>query len=145
MSHVVNMQLSVDDLGSLQEAAKTLGLELVKGQTSYKWFGRFMGDAPLPEGFTKEDLGKCNHVIRLPGNDKAYEIGVVKNKSGSGFSLLFDFWAGGYGLEKAIGKDGGLLKQSYSVIRAKKEMLRKGHRVSTTKDAKGNMFLEFTT
>lgn len=144
MSHVAKVDLLVDDLSSLKEAAKVMGLEFTEKNT-YRWWGTHVGDFPLPEGFTKEDLGKCDYAISIPGKPDAYEVGIVKRRDGlPGYQLLWDFYAGGRGLQKAIGKDGGLLKQSYSVIRAKKEMLRKGHRVHTTKDAKGNMFLEFT-
>lgn len=150
MSHVAAVSLEIDDLPSLKEAAKALGLEFITNQTTYKWFGRFMNDysgenAAHLNGINPKDYGKCLHAIRIPGDSKAYEIGVIKRTDGKpGFQLVWDFWQGGYGLEKAIGKDGGLLKQSYAVMRAKKEMLRKGYRATTTKDAKGNMFLEFS-
>lgn len=141
MSHVADIELDINDLSCLKEAAKSLGLEFVE-QTTYKWFGRHVGDYPLPKGFAREDLGKCKYALRLPGDSKAYEVGVVERKDGKpGYQLLWDFWAGGYGLEKAIGKDGGLLKQAYTIMRAKKEMLRKGYRAKTTTDAEGNMFL----
>ncbi len=149
MSHVANVDLEIDDLGSLKEAAKAIGLEFMDGQTTFKWFGRFMNDyngqnAAHLHGINPKDYGKCLHAIRIPGNDKAYEIGVIKNPNGKGFTLVWDFWQKGFGLQDVIGKDGGLLKQSYTIMRAKKEMLRKGYRATTTKDAKGNMFLEFS-
>lgn len=149
MSHVASVELEIDDLPSLREAAKALGLEFVEGQTTYKWFGRFMNDysgndAAHLNGIDPSTYGKCLHALRVKGNPKAYEVGVIKDPTGKGYRLVWDFWQGGYGLEKAIGKDGGLLKQSYAVMRAKKEMLRKGYRATTTKDAKGNMFLTFT-
>lgn len=144
MSHVADMKLEVKDLHCLKECVKPLGAELVKADT-YKWFGRHVGDYPLPAGFTRDDLGKCDYVIRIPGNSQAYEVGVVKRKDGKpGYQLIWDFWQGGYGLEKVIGKDGGLLKQSYAVMVAKKEMLRKGYRVTSKKDAKGNVLLSFS-
>ncbi len=144
MSHVAIVDLEIDDLSSLKEAAKAMGLEFTDKKT-YRWWGHSVGDYPLPEGFTEADLGKCDYALSIPGNGRAYEVGVVKRRDGKpGYQLLWDFYAGGYGLEKAIGKDGGLLKQSYAVMRAKKEMLRKGYRATTTKDAKGNMFLAFT-
>lgn len=150
MSHVASVELEVDDLASLKEAAKSMGLEFVADQKTFKWFGRFMDDynganAAHLHGINPKDYGKCLHAIRIPGNDKAYEIGVVKRADGKpGYQLVWDFFQGGYGLQKVIGQDGGLLKQSYAVMRAKKEMLRKGYRATTTKDAKGNMFLTFT-
>lgn len=149
MSHVASVELEIDDLPSLKEAAKALGLEFVEGQKSYKWFGRFMNDysgadADHLNGIDPKTYGKCEHALRIPGNSKAYEVGVIKNPSGKGFRLVWDFWQQGFGLQDIIGKDGGLLKQSYAVMRAKKEMLRKGYRATTTKDAKGNVFLSFT-
>ncbi len=149
MSHVASVELEIDDLGSLKEAAKALGLEFVDGQTTYKWYGRFMNDysgadAAHLKGIDPKEYGKCLHAMRIPGNDRSYEVGVIKSPTGKGYTLVWDFWQGGFGLQKAIGKDGGLLKQNYAVMRAKKEMLRKGYRATTTKDAKGNMFLAFT-
>jgi hypothetical protein len=150
MSHVASVELEVDDIPSLKEAAKAMGLEFVENQKTYKWFGRFMNDysganAAHLHGINPKDYGKCEHAIRIPGDSKAYEIGVVKRADGKpGYQLVWDFWAGGYGLRAKIGNDGGLLKQSYAVMRAKKEMLRKGYRATTTKDAKGNMLLTFT-
>lgn len=145
MSHVCDMQLDIHDLAALEEAAKSIGLELVRGQTQYKWYGTHMGDYPLPAGFTKADLGQCDHTIRIPGHGEAYEIGVVKRKDGKpGFQLIWDFWQGGYGLEAKIGKDGGLLKQSYAAQATKKQMLREGYRSSTKKDMFGNVLLIFT-
>lgn len=144
MSHVCEMELEVKDLDALQEAAKAIGLELVRGQTKYKWWGHSVGDYPIPAGFTAQDLGNCDHALRIPGNPTAYEVGVVKRKDGKpGYQLLWDFYAGGYGLEKVIGPDGGLLKQSYAVMVAKKQMLRQGYRATTKKDAKGNVLLSF--
>lgn len=144
MSHVAEMELEVNDLGCLIQAAQALGLECVQ-KASYKWYGRSVGDYPLPAGVKAEDLGKCDYAISIPGNARAYEVGVVKRRDGKpGYTLLWDFWQGGFGLEEAIGKDGGLLQQSYAVMRAKKEMLRKGYRVTTSKDAQGNVLLSFT-
>ena len=143
MSHVATIDLEIDDLTSLQAAAEALGLTFSEKKT-YKWYGRSVGDYPLPNGFTEADLGKCDYAISLPGNSKAYEVGVVRNKNGKGYQLLWDFWNVGFGLEEKIGKNAGLLKQSYAVSRAKKEMLRQGYRASTRKDAKGNVILTFT-
>lgn len=144
MSHVATVDLDVNDLSSLKEAAKAMGLEFTEKNT-YRWWGYSVGDYPLPKGFTEQDLGKCDYAISIPNNASAYEVGVIKRKDGKpGYQLLWDFYAGGRGLEKAIGKDGGLLKQSYAVMVAKKEMLRKGYRATTTKDAKGNVLLSFT-
>lgn len=115
MSHVAKIKVQVKSLTALREAAKDCGCELVENVRTYKWFGKHVGDYPLPEGFTKEMLGKCDHVIRVKGADeRCYEVGVVKSKKHDGFELLFDFWARGYGLQDAVGKDGNKLAQAYS-------------------------------
>lgn len=124
MSHVSKIDIKPTDLAALKLAAKRLGGELVE-QKTYKWYGTSVGDYPLPEGFTAKDLGKCDFAIKFP--DAKYEVGVVKRKDGKpGYELLWDFWSGGFGLEKAIGKDGNKLKQSYGVEAAKRAAMLKG-------------------
>jgi len=127
MSHVVEMDVKVLDKELLIKAAVKCGLEVVE-RSSYKWFGTHVGDYPIPEGFTKEDLGKCDFALSIPGNDKAYEIGVVK-RNGE-YKLLWDFWQGGYGLQKQIGDNGDNLAQAYSNEVTKDELYSQGYQVS---------------
>jgi hypothetical protein len=141
MSHVSTFELEVNDLDALDSACKQLGLELVRGQKQYRWYGRSVGDYPLPAGFTEQDLGKCDHAIRIPGNPNAYEIGVVKNRNGRGYQLLWDFWQGGYGMQAKVGKDGEKLKQQYEVQHGVRHWQRKGYRVMTTTQANGHIQL----
>jgi hypothetical protein len=130
MSHVATIEIEIRDLDALDAAARSLGLELVRGQTTYKWYGRHVGDYPLPAGFTREDLGRCDHAIRVPGNNQAYEIGVVKRRDGRpGYVLLWDFWRGGYGLVEKVGENANRLKQAYAIEAAKRAAWRAGHRV----------------
>ena len=106
MSHVATIEIEIKDLDALEAAAKELGLELVRGKTSHRWYGRSVGDYPLPAGFTADDLGKCEHAIRIPGDDRAYEIGVCRRRDGkAGYTLLWDFYAGGYGMAAKVGGD----------------------------------------
>lgn len=141
MSHLVKMKHRVRDLEALREASKQLGLELVEKNT-YNWYGTSVGDFPLPVGFTKEDLGKCDYAIRIPDNPRAYEIGVVKAKEGTGgYELLWDFWNGGYGLQDKIGKDGGLLQQAYVTEVEIKEAYRNGYDVTRSMNEKGEVVL----
>jgi hypothetical protein len=129
MSHVSTIDVFVTELNELATAGKLLGMELVK-QDHFKWFGTHVGDYPLPEGFTKEDMGKCEYVLRLKGNPNAYEVGIVKRRDGQpGYTLLWDFWQGGFGLEAAIGKDGGNLRREYALAVGMRKMARKGFRV----------------
>lgn len=145
MSHVVDMELDIKDLELLEKACPKLGLEFVRDQTKYKWYGRSVGDTPLPEGFTEEDLGHCKHAIRVKGaGPNTYEIGVMKRKDGRpGYQLIWDFWKGGFGLQDKIGENGGLLKQHYTSLATKKQLLREGYRVTETVNKAGEMLLEF--
>ena len=108
MSHLAKIELEVTDLESLSIACRQIGLNLVRGKTSFKWFN---GD------------GECSHAIVVPG--ARYEIGLVLNEDK--YELQTDFFD--KGIEAAIGKNGGLLKQSYAVERTRSEALKKGYRV----------------
>lgn len=142
MSHVVDLGLLINDEKCLIEAAADVGLELRQKNTFY-WFGTSVGDYPLPVGFAKEDMGKCEFALGIKGNSKAYEIGVVRRRDGKpGYTMLFDFWAGGHGLEEKIGKDGGLLKQAYNTRVTMAEARRNGYRVQRTVDEEGYVTLD---
>ena len=108
MSHISKIELQVNDLGTLKQACSRLGLELIRGQKTFKWYGQD---------------GKCDHAIKVPGAN--YEIGVLK--AGNAFELNCDYYDPIIG--KAIGKNGGLLKQAYAVERTKSEARRKGYTV----------------
>lgn len=139
ISHVATVDLHIKDLDALAEACKRFGLELVRGQKSYRWYGKHVGDYPLPAGFKEDELGTCEHAIRIPGNTGSYEIGVVKRRDGKpGYSLLWDFFAGGYGLEEKVGTGCQKLKQAYSVTVAKRAAQKQGMRVQehVTSDGK---------
>jgi hypothetical protein len=96
----------VSDLAALERAARRCGLELVRGQAQFKWF---WGDTDyprlqLPAHFAQEYVaGQCDHAIRVPGNNEAFEIGVVPLADRSGYGLIWDSWRGGYGLEERAG------------------------------------------
>ena len=132
MSHISKMELEITSLVDLKQACKRLGLTFIDNQKNYQWYGTWVGDAPLPEGITTEELGHCTHAIKVP--ECLYEIGVVKK--GSQYILLWDSWSSG-GLEKKIGKDAGILKQAYSVERIKREAMLKRYRFSEQKVEKG--------
>lgn len=144
MSHVVSIKTKIQDLDALDAACAELGLELVRGQQTYKWYGTWVGDHPLPEGFTEESLGKCSHAIRIPGNPQAYEIGVVQDPNDpEAHLLLWDFWRGGYGLERVAGKDCRNLVQEYVFAVTEQQM---GHEWSIARETtpEGEMLLTLT-
>lgn len=115
MSHVVKVKTVIKSLSALKKAAERCGLEFVEGKKTYKWFGRFVGDSPMPENFCwtspatgkkygdgPYELGKCDHVLRIPNSNTAYEVGVYKTTDGN-HSITWDWWQGGNGLQSRIG------------------------------------------
>ena len=116
MSHISKIELEVKDLAVLSQACTRLGMEFIRGQKQFKWYGK---DAP------------CDHVIKVPGAD--YEIGVVRTNGR--YELQCDFFD--RNIEKAIGPNAGLLKQAYVVEKAKIEARRKGYSVMERKTKTG--------
>ena len=117
MSHISKIELEVKDLGTLKQACTRLGLNIIEGKKTFKWYGQ-------------EDF-PCDHAIRIPG--ATYEIGVVKN--GNLYELSCDYWDSAIG--KGIGKNGGLLKQAYAIERTKTEVRRKGYSIIEKKTESG--------
>lgn len=115
MSHITTVKTTIQDLDALKEACKSLGLDFKENQRTYKWYGRSVGDYPLPNGFKESDLGKCEHAISLKNKKDAYEIGLVKR--GNEYVMLWDFWQGGFGLEQVVGKDCSNLVDEYTNFR----------------------------
>jgi hypothetical protein len=114
MSHVTTIDSDeVYDLVSIIEMCKNERWAFLKNQANYAWYGRHVGDYPLPAGFTVQDMGTCTHAIRVPG--ASYEIGVVF-KSGQ-WRLIYDFYSAG-GLDSKLGQNAGLLKQAYGMAKA---------------------------
>lgn len=131
MSHVVQIELEIKDLDALAKSAEQLGLELVRGQQTYKWYGHSVGDYPIPNGFTANDLGKCEHALRVKGNPRAYEIGLVRTRGKVGsYTMLWDFYGGGFGLQEKVGDDAVKLQNEYAAQVSMRQMQRKGYRVS---------------
>jgi len=102
---------------------------------------RWEGHYPLPEGFSQEDLGKCDHAIQVPGAD--YEVGVVKSRQGAGYRLLWDFWFRG-GLTERLGRKAERLVQAYGVEKAKREARKQGFSVYETTRGDGTVRLTLT-
>ena len=133
MSHVTTINLDVRDLDALAVAAADLGGELVRDVSTFRWYGRSVGDTPLPEGFTVEDLGKCQHVIRF--KDAGYEVGICRRRDGRpGYVPLWDSWGPGRHIADRIGNDGGLLKQAYAVEVARKQLALQGFTVTRARN-----------
>jgi hypothetical protein len=153
MSHIATVDVVIKDLQSLERACKRLGLEFKTNQKTFKWYGRWMNDynaqdAAYKHGFQPEDYGKCEHAIGVPGNSKAYEVGVVRKDDGT-YALLWDFFAGGYGLMEAIGseqnpKGAGKLLQAYAIECAKKSAKKEGWNVKEVRGENGQIKLQLS-
>ena len=128
MSHISRIELEIKDLQSLKEACKRLGFEFCDNQQSYQWYGRWVGDIPLSEGITEDQLGRCDHAIKVPGAQ--YEVGVVRKDQS--YILLYDEWIKG-GLKAKLGVNAGLLKQAYIIETLRKEARQKNYRFHETK------------
>ena len=74
MSHISKIELEIRDLDSLKTACERLGFQFMKNQKHYRWYGKWVGNQPLPDGISEEDLGKCTHAIHIPA--ALFEIGV---------------------------------------------------------------------
>src|SRR5688572_5424194 len=143
MSHVTAIKTEIKDLNALATACQELGLELVSNQKTYKWYGRYVGDSALPEGFRKDELGRCEHAIRVKNaKGNTYEVGVVRRRDGrEGYTLLYDYWQGGFGLIDKIGNGAKTLTREYTLQAAMKKCRQKGMNVvrSTASNGKPMM------
>jgi hypothetical protein len=125
MSHVVSVDLLVTDLQAVEATCKELGLTFKRGQTHYRWWGRSVGDYPLPNGFKASDLGYCEHAIEVPGS--GYDIGLAKKPGSRGYTMLFDFFGVGRPIvEKLGGQALPKFVQTYGVLKATLEAKKKG-------------------
>ncbi len=112
-SHVVTVNVKITDLDALRAAAEHCGLTFSKADT-YTWYGRHVGDYPLPEGFKASDLGKCDYKLSRPDAPGAYEIGIVQREDG--FVPIFDFYGhSGRQLQKHVGSRGEKLIDRYGL------------------------------
>ena len=147
MSHVASVEIEIKDFEALKAACKTLGLEFRKGQKTFKWYGQWVGDysgndAAYKNGIDPKDYGKCEHAIGIPGNTQAYEIGVIQ-KDGK-YSLIYDFWQGGYGIEKVAGKGCKNLINQYAKEVAISKVKKLGYTVTEKTNADGEIEIEAT-
>jgi hypothetical protein len=129
MSHVTNIDIEISNLNALESAIQEMGGTFLRDKKNYTWYGRHVGDYPLPPGFTKEMLGKCEHAIGLGGTD--YQIGVVRNPAKpKTYTLLYDFWGPGEKLRSHFGDGLTKLKQMYGVHTATAAAKAKGYYVT---------------
>jgi hypothetical protein len=126
MSHVVSIQTLITDLDALRQAVAELGCTWHQGVKEYRWWGRSAGDYPIPAGFKAEDLGKCEHMIAVPGAE--FQIGVVRRRDGKpGWTLLYDFYGRrGQPIHDHLGEGLKKLSQRYTVCKTERELRKLG-------------------
>lgn len=134
MSHIATVEVRIVCLDALAIAAEACGLELVRGQTTYRWFGNVEAAGREYSDPARPDAGKCEHALRVKGDRNAYEIGVVRAAGGDGYQLAWDAYGGGKGLMALVASEAnrqgvGKLVQRYSLERARRELMGKGCRV----------------
>jgi hypothetical protein len=112
VSHITKIKIEVRSLPALIRAAQACGLEFREGQKTHKWYGRFLGD--YKSDIPREQMGNCDHALGIPGKPTAYEVGIKLQDNGS-YSLMWDFFEGGYGLQDAIGENGARLISEYAI------------------------------
>lgn len=140
MSHISTVEVFVSDLAALKEACTERGWVFHEGKRTYRYYGQWVDDTPLPHGFFTEEeeylrvlgmskaercrymnerLGKCDHAISIPGC--TYEIGVKARGDGT-YTLVWDFWGSG-GLMNALGGSSApVLMQAYASAKVKAEV-----------------------
>lgn len=139
MSHITEIKTRIRELDDLETAAGACDGVMVRGQTTHRTYGRFIGDSREGQQFVDEHgaaaIGKCEHAIRLKthtGTD--YEVGVVRALDGDGYSLVYDSWGPGQKLEAAFGKGLSKLNREYAAAtvtrKAKATLGKKGFTVS---------------
>jgi hypothetical protein len=147
MSHVVSINTEIRDIEAVKAACLELGLVFKEGQTSIRWYGKWVGDydaenAAYKLGIKPEQYGTCDHAIEVPGCK--YDIGLLKNPATGGYKIYFDFWGEGQKIQTAIGEKGGKLMQHYNVSKATMALRAKGHMVQRKTSASGNIKLVVT-
>ncbi len=134
MSHVAAIDLFVTDLDALERACKQLGLVLKRGQKTYTWYGVWMDDfneerAAAMKAYDPKEFGKCAHAIQREGHRPGdYEIGLVKNPNGDGWSTVFDdYGSGHYFAAKLGGGDLPELKSEYAAAVTEADLWSQGY------------------
>jgi hypothetical protein len=143
VSHVTAVDLEIKDLDCLAEAAEEIGLELMRDQKKWKWYGRWVrdyhaDDAAYKNGVDPKDYGKCDHALRVKDRPNDYEAGLYLQPDGT-YKMAFDFFGSGIHMKNAVGEKAGKLKQAYAKAVAVKSLKKKGftpHKIEMTADNK---------
>jgi hypothetical protein len=126
MSHVTEVKTVFNNLDVLAEACDRLGLELQRGKKRFAWWGTFQNDSSAYGNMRPEQMGKCDHAIRVKGDTPhdgpsgPWEVGLVQQEDGS-FRPYYDTFGGaGNRLTERVGQQAARLKQEYTVVQAER-------------------------
>jgi len=139
MPELIPITLLVRDLEALRAVCRRRGWEFREGQRHYRWFGRWLGDQPLPPGVAAAELGHCVHAVGFPGC--AYEMGLLRR--GDHWLPVWDDTPEG-GLAALLGPDGGRFWQAYVTEVVRRAARRRRQRVGRHVDLLGTLRLRLT-
>jgi hypothetical protein len=126
MSHLaVNKSVKIRDKAALAMACDQLGLEILD-QRDYVWYGRSVGDYPIPAGMDRRSMGhnatfiarikepKRSELTRRNSGQAPYDLAFIEDPEEPGtYFPVCDYFMGGYGLHEIVGQpihEGGELK-----------------------------------
>jgi len=137
VSHVVGVELEISDLDAFAAAVEALGGEYLAGETRWRWYGCWVrdyhkGDAAYKHGVEPSRYGVADAgVARFSGCD--YDLGLYKHPTKEGVFLpVFDFFSGGKGLVKKLGRNLEHLKTEYGLQVSESTMRSQGYWVQRT-------------
>lgn len=145
MSHVdlhsKDIPFTPKAIAALSDAVAAMGGALVKADT-FNWWGTSVGDYPIPKGLTKEDLGKCEYRIEVPGT--TWHIGVIRNpQDQSKMAFVFDFYGSrGKVLQQFAGADCNELTKQYQLHAVAAWAKSKGRQVSVQHADNGSILVQ---
>jgi hypothetical protein len=146
MSHVAAIETKAGepvfaDVDCLKLAAEMIGCRLVKRNT-YAWYGRHVGDYPMPKGMTADQLGKnAAYVVEATEEGKqkhgvsggCYDVGIVADPNNPGcYTPVYDFYGQSYGINKLIGEP---VREGGRVVGIAPRLLQHYHMVCDAKAA----------
>jgi hypothetical protein len=139
MSLLTASKIVIQNLDILKKAVAGFGgLTWKEGQNNFKWYFDGPGARTAEKGF-----GQCEHAIGYVRKNEdskyGYEIGVVRNKNGEGWSLVFD--PHDYSLAERVGSQCEQLVAAYTDEFIRDFASKNGYMVEQGQDEEGNVQL----
>ncbi len=125
MSHISTIEVTITDLGAFEAACQECGVQLLRDQKRFRNYGG--RNTP------------CEMAVVLPGNERAYELGLVRSADGKGWTIQMDNWNRGNGMNEKVGTDACTLRQLYGVHAAMAAAKKQGMSVARQQLADGSI------